>query len=426
VNRSPSITSPSRPVEARPAAGRAQATVLLGASCLSVLGAVLIAPVQPRIEDAFANTAGVDVLVPIILTVPALMIGLLAPFAGRIADRAGRVRLLTIALLVYAVFGTAPLWLPTLPLVVASRVGVGIAEAAIMTCCTTLLADLWSGPARDRVLGLQVVATSVSAIVFIGLGGALGANGWRTPFWIYAASLVFAVLVPRVLWNPAGLHRAAEVPPLQWRPLVAPVAMSFGGGIIFYAPIVELSFKLDDIGVTSTAVIGAVSAFAAIATAAGAVSFGRLAGQGTPVLLPGALALAGIGLVVLGAGSAVPLVALGAVICSAGCGLLLPTLLTWALTSLRLEERGRGTGIWTASLFIGQFICPLAVLALAAVLGGLSGALVVLGVVAILLAVVGRSVAGRSVAGGSVAERSVAGRSVAGGSVAERSVAGRG
>ena len=46
------------PSTGRPA-GRAQAVVLLLASCLGVLGAVLLAPVLPDIEDAFAGTAGV-------------------------------------------------------------------------------------------------------------------------------------------------------------------------------------------------------------------------------------------------------------------------------------------------------------------------------------------------------------------------------
>ena len=65
------------PATGRPA-GRAQALVLLFSSCLAVLGAVLLAPVLPRIEDAFAGTAGVKALTPIVLTAPALVIGLTA------------------------------------------------------------------------------------------------------------------------------------------------------------------------------------------------------------------------------------------------------------------------------------------------------------------------------------------------------------
>jgi len=58
------------PATGRPA-GRAQALVLLFSSCLSVLGAVLLAPVLPRIQDAFADTPGVETLTPVVLTAPA-------------------------------------------------------------------------------------------------------------------------------------------------------------------------------------------------------------------------------------------------------------------------------------------------------------------------------------------------------------------
>ena len=376
-------------------AGRLQAAVLVGASCLSVLGATLIAPVQPAIRDAFAGQAGVEVLVPISLTVPALMIGLMAPFAGRVVDSVGRLRLLTLALVVYALVGTAPLYLDSLPLIVASRVGVGIAEAAIMTCATTLIADLWSGSRRNKILGLQAAVTSLSAVVFIGAGGALGASSWRTPFALYAVSLVFAVLVPLTLWQPAAVRRVqSALPPVNWTALRPALLITFFGGIVFYAPIVELSFVLDGIGVSSVATIGGISAFAALATAIGALSFSRVAGRGPSALLPVALTAAGCGLLVMGAGSAagsVPLVAAGAVLCSVGTGLLLPTLLTWAQHSLTAETRGRGTGMWTAAFFIGQFICPLAILALAALLGGLSAALMAVGVGALVLAGVGRT-----------------------------------
>ena len=69
-----------------------------------------------------------------------------------------------------------------------------------------------------------------------------------------------------------------------------------------------------------------------------------------------------------------------------GNGLLLPSLLTWALSSLGFEQRGRGTGVWTSAFFIGQFVCPLVVLALTGAIGGLGSALAVLGVVSLAAA----------------------------------------
>jgi MFS family permease len=222
------------PATGRPA-GRVQAVVLLLSSCMSVLGAVLLAPVLPAIQDAFAGTPGVEALTPVVLTAPALVIGLTAVFAGRVVDRLGRKRLLVGSLVLYGLAGTAPLWLSSLQLIVASRVLVGLTEAAVMTCCTTLLADYFHGAKRDRILGLQTVYTTVAATVLFGLGGALGAHSWRTPFWLYTVSLPLAVLAARYVWQPAP--RAASprggLPPLPWSLLARPVAVTHLGGQVF-------------------------------------------------------------------------------------------------------------------------------------------------------------------------------------------------
>jgi MFS family permease len=376
------------PATGRPA-GRGQALVLLLSSCLAILGAVLLAPVLPAIQDAFAGTAGVEALTPIVLTAPALIIGLAAPFAGRIVDRLGRKRLLVGGLVVYAFVGTAPLWLPSLQLIVLSRVFVGLTEAAIMTCCTTLLADYFHGSKREKYFSLQVVFTTVAATIFFGVGGALGAHNWRTPFWLYLVSLPLAVAAAKLIWSPAPQRSGAggKLPPLPWRTLAAPVGVSLVGGLVFYVLIVELSFKLDAIGISSTGTIGAVSAIASLGTAIGGFVFSRLARLGPAVTVPLAFAVSGLGLVGLGLAGGLPLVVVFAVLTGLGNGLLLPAILTWALGSLTFEQRGRGTGLWTAAVFLGEFICPLVVLGLRGAFDSLTAALVVVGIVGIVAAV---------------------------------------
>ncbi|MDQ3710184.1 MAG: MFS transporter, partial [Actinomycetota bacterium] len=212
-----------------------------------------------------------------------------------------------------------------------------------------------------------------------------GAQSWRTPFWLYAVSLPLAFLAARYIWQPApqALTRTGKLPAVPWRRLAAPIGATLLGGLVFYGLIVELSFKLDSVGVESLAIIGAASAVAALGTAVGAFLIGRLARLGPAVTVPLAFGLSGIGLVGLGLASTVPFVVAFAVLTGFGNGLLLPSLLTWALGSLGFEQRGRGTGVWTSALFIGQFVCPLIVLALAGALSGLSSALIVLGAVAL-------------------------------------------
>jgi len=371
-------------------AGPAQLALLLAGSCLSVLGAVLIAPILPLMTDRFATVAGVDVLVPIVLTVPALMIGLTAPFAGIVVDSLGRKRILVIAMVAYAIAGTAPLYLPSLGAIIASRVLVGVCEAAIMTCCTTLIGDYWSGARRSRYLGLQVLVATLSATVFLGLGGLLGSAGWRTPFWVYAIAAVLAVPMAKLLWQPAKPANATTGArqPMPWRNLVPACLVTLVGGIVFYALIVQLSFVLDGLGVTSTAAIGGISAVMSLATAVGSISFARLSRFTPKSMLPLAFGLSAAGLIVVFTAGSVPVVAVGAVITGAGTGLLLPVLLTWATNRLPFEQRGRGTGLFTGFLFVGEFASPLLLAGVGSAAGGLQPALGVLAVVSAVLAVV--------------------------------------
>jgi MFS family permease len=381
---------PSGETAATRPAGPIQLALLLAGSCLSVLGAVLIAPVLPQMTDHFGAVAGVDVLVPIVLTVPALVIGLTAPFAGIIVDALDRKRLLIIAMLGYAVAGTAPLYLPSLGAIIASRVLVGVCEAAIMTCCTTLIADYWSGARRSRYLGLQVLVATVSATVFLALGGLLGTAGWRTPFWLYAVAIPLAIPMAKLLWQPSRPSSSANERPqaAPWRALLAPCLVTLVGGVVFYALIVQLSFVLDGLGVTSTATIGGLSAVMSLATAVGSFSFSRLSRFTPKSLLPLAFGLSAAGLALVSVADSVPLVTGGAVVAGAGTGLLLPVLLTWATNRLRFEQRGRGTGLWTGFLFVGQFTSPLLLAGVGSTVGGLQPALGVLAIVSAVLGVI--------------------------------------
>ncbi|MBK3562944.1 MFS transporter [Streptomyces sp. MBT62] len=367
-------------------------TLLMAGSCLPILGAVLIAPVLPKMQDHFASVPGAKALVPLALTVPALALALLAPFAGVIVDRLGRKRLLIVATLLYAVFGTAPLWLDSLGAIIASRALVGVTEAAIMTCCTTLIGDYYSGHRRVKYLALQTMCASASATVFFVLGGAAGSAGWRVPFWVYAVSLALAPLMATVLTNPpshtATEQTSAEVAPQRtfpWRQLAGICALTFFGAMVFYTVPVEMSYLLDDLGVKNSGVIGLATALASAATVGGAVTFARLKRSPGP-MLPAVLAVCAAGFGVMFLAGNAPLLVLGAVVNCVGTGMLLPALLTGAMSRLAFEDRGRGTGLWLAAFFGGEFVCPLVLLAGESAVGSLAGAVGVLGLFAALVA----------------------------------------
>ena len=350
-------------------AGLPQSLLLLLGSCLPVLGAVLLAPVLPRMQAHFADTPGVAVLVPVALTLPALVIGLVAPFAGVLADRVGRKPLLLVAMLLYSLCGTLPLWLESLPAIVLSRAGIGLAEAAIMTCCTTLMGDYYNGARRERLFALQMVATSLSAAVFIGVGGVLGEGGWRTPFSLYAVGLVFLPLMALWLWEPrpvAAGSPAIAATPMPWRSLAPLLGLALLAGLSLFIVPVQAGYLLNLLGVDGPQQIGMTMGGNQVGVVLGALSF-RLIGRARPswlLLLAFTLAGAG-GLLMAGAGSHAT-VSAAVFINGLGIGLMLPTLITQIMAQVSFSQRGRASGFFTAAIFAGEFISPLVVLALTA------------------------------------------------------------
>ncbi len=357
-------------------AGMAQAAVLMVGSCLPVMAAVLIAPVLPLIQAHFATVPNVDVLVPVMLTVPSLFLGLLAPFAGAIVDRAGRKRLLLASLLLYAFAGTGPLWLQSLPAIIASRALLGIAEAGVMTCCTTLIGDCFAGKQRERLLTLQTVCASLAATCFFAFGGALGELGWRAPFMLYLVGFVLLPLVALLLWEPLRtLPRpaatAVAATPFPTRMVAGICAVTLISALFFYVVPVHLSFMLDAMGERSPQRIGQAIAISSTATVVGAAAYPLLARLGLALHLATCFVLMSAGFLWLGsaAGSGYVTVVEAASLASLGAGALIPALANWMMRSVGFVHRGRAMGGFLASFFMGQFVCPLVVLALGAATG---------------------------------------------------------
>jgi MFS family permease len=118
----------------------------------------------------------------------------------------------------------------------------------------------------------------------------------------------------------------------------------------------------------------------------GAITFARLKRSPAP-LLPAVLGLCAVGFGMMFLAGNAPLLVVGAVINCVGAGMLLPALLTSAMSRLAFEDRGRGTGLWTAAFFGGEFVCPLVLLAVESAVGTLAGAVGVLGLATALVSV---------------------------------------
>jgi MFS family permease len=365
--------------------------ILVLAAIMPAMAIISLVPVMPLLGREFAGVSGSEALVPIALTIPALCVALFSPLAGWLSDRIGRKMLLFFSLLGYAVIGTIPFFLTDLKQIIGARFGLGVFEAVIMTVATALVGDYFKGAAREKWIGIQIGVVSLSAIVLIAIGGALGETlGSRGPFLLYLMAIPIALLVLWKLFEPAVIEKNSDSKGvLPWRSLLPLLFITLGVGIFFYTTIVKLGDILLLVQDASPAIIGAVGAAFNFGVMIGAVTFTKL-----KVLSPGPKPLAiGMALFALGYGgmglsSALSITTVFAIVTSLGAGMLLPCTLAWTMSILSPSVRGRGTGLWTGMFFLGQFIAPLVVVMLDQPLGGFKNVLLVYGATAAVLMLV--------------------------------------
>jgi MFS family permease len=355
-----------------PTATTLHGIILVMVAVLPVMAIVSLVPVMPLLGKEFAAVPGSEFLVPTALTVPALCVAIFSPFAGWLSDRIGRKRILVASLVLYAILGLLPWFLTGLKEIIVARVGLGLTEAVLMTVATAMIGDYFTGEERQRWIALQVAAISFSAIFLIAIGGALGeALGSRGPFLLYLIALPAAVLVALFLFEPAdGDETEQSEEAFPFREVLPLAAVTLCASMLFYTIVVQLGPLLADIGVTSPAVIGMAGAGVNIGHVTGSFIFNRLRSWSGPALLVVGFGIASMGYLALGFSVDLQTRAAAAFFASVGVGVLLPCLLAWILRVLPVSFRGRGTGLWTGTFFFGQFLAPLAAIALSGQLGG--------------------------------------------------------
>jgi MFS family permease len=307
-----------------------------------------------------------------------LMMALLSVFAGEMADRFGRKRLLVAAAVLYAFIGTAPLYLDSLSAIIASRVVLGVIEAILMTVSTTMIGDYYHGPRREKFMSLQTTVSASSAFLLNTLGGVVAEAGWRVPYAFFAVSLVLAPLMAIFLWEPQSRAAMSEAEvtedSLSFRPrrLVMVCALAVLTGIAFLLVPVHFGYLHGSIGVSSPSEIGLAYGLNSLGVIGGTLLFGWVLARhlGVAYQLASGAALVAIGMLMMRSADTYVALTTAGIVNGLGCGILLPTMVTWNMRELPVSRRGMGTGAFQSCLFLGMFLNPLLVVALEKARGG--------------------------------------------------------
>lgn len=132
---------------------------------------------------------------------------------GRMADTASRKKLLAWGVVIWAALTTSGGLVTNYVLLLFSRVGVGVGEAACAPTATSWLGDLFPPQKRSRVLALFMLGVPVGGALGYFFSGPLAeAYGWRAAMVI--AALPAILLVPALLMLDEPRRGASEIYPV--------------------------------------------------------------------------------------------------------------------------------------------------------------------------------------------------------------------
>lgn len=375
-------------------AGLAQGIILVISGFLPILAIVSLTPAVPTILDHFRDVANASLLVPVLVSAPGLAIALLAPFAGMLVDRFGRRPLLVGATFFYGIAGSLPYFLDSLHAVIASRLLLGVTEAAILTIVNTLIADYYDAAGRRRLLVAQGLAGPAMASGVIALSGVLTTLSWNGVFLIYLIALPIFVGMHFMIFEPGKNASGAPAgqkadegptPPFPIRAVALYGVVTLFASTLYYVFIIQGGLAFREVGVDSPARVGSLIALASLGVPVGALIFGWIGKRATSLQIFTFFAFLGVGLAGIGLAPDYKWMMAVLVIQQMGAGMTVPILIAWAQSKLPFAHRGRGMGIWASCFFLGQFTSPFFVAGAKSVTGGtVQAAFLTMGIAALV------------------------------------------
>lgn len=350
-----------------PQAGMAQGIIIALTAFLPILAIVSLAPAVPTLIQHFAHVRYVETLVPLMLTAPGLVIAVTAPCTGWMVDKFGRRKLLLGATLLYGVCGTMPLYLESLMPIFISRLGVGLAEAVVLTIANTMLIDYFDDKQRRFWLTVQGVIGPALAVVVLASSGYLTAIRWNGAFIIYGVALLLFVAMYFWMFEPQkaqqqAMQSAVEMQRFPWSRVLALSAVTFITAIIYYVYTINGANAFHTLDKARPQEIGLIMSLVSLAVPVGSLLFGWLTRYCTPErVIAITLILMGCGMVIMGISSTLLPMGAGSVLQQLGAGMAISAMIYWVGSLIPPAFSGRAMGAWSGAFFAGMFVSPIIV-----------------------------------------------------------------
>jgi len=296
-----------------------------------------------------------------LITLPSLGVVLFAPLVGKLLNKLGILKLLSLGLVPYAFLGFFGAFITNDYLLIIDRILLGAATVAVQVSVTAYIADFFSGESRMKMIAWQGMSIEFGGVLFLAIGGVLGEMDWQFPFYIYLIALLCLFLVATILPKPKGRIENKDNTETKESKSKFKVKLIFVSSLLammlFFVGFVTLPLYLPESFHFSKSETGYLMAFIsliAIMTASQMPKMVKTFGAGKTVVFGFLFFM--LGYLVLAATISVPFLVLATIFIGIGFGFTIPILNHMMLESSTLHNQGKNLGLFSMGVFGGQFL----------------------------------------------------------------------
>ena len=356
---------------------------IIATGTLVVLASTLLSPgieaIQKSFEEQGGGFASPQLMAKMMVTAPAVVVGLIAPFGGWMLDKLGRRRVLLAGLAIFGLAGGVGGLLSSPVALLASRIVFGFGVAAILLSTTTLIGDYYDGRERQKMLGWQIAAIAIVATAGMFAAAWLVQQSWRWPFAIYTLALVLLPWAWKAIDEPDEAEDAAEESEgdptgetagssaaddergsIPWHTVGFIYVATFLALAIFHLATTQIPSYLEELGYGSPYMTATIISIISIVGVPSSLLFERARRQfSNQSLLISVFSVGAVGFFIAGCYESIWTLVVGLAVFGLLYGFRTPAFNAWLLNVAPERYRGRLVGGLTSASFLGIFASPL-------------------------------------------------------------------
>ncbi|NMC46207.1 MAG: MFS transporter [Chloroflexi bacterium] len=327
-------------------------------SLLTIMSTDTVAPLVKQISTSFPN---IDLaLIKQTITLPSLMMIFFGLIAGQLVRVIPKKTVLFIGLALYSVGGMAAGWSQNFSSHLMLRAMLGAGTGLISPVITSLIADYYQGKERADLVGYSFALSHFTAVVTPPLAAYIGAQNWRTAFWIYLIAPLVMIFAMLALPGVSRSHK--EEKQVKKEPIPSMVfaysAAALLTMVFFFIILTDLPYLIE----TKPGISQFVSAFGLSistfgSTLAGLV-FSRIFRYLKRWTVPLGLLLCGAGFWIATTSMAGMLVMSGLLCIGTGIGLIIALIMLETTNSVGENDSTAAIALVNSAFSVGIFLSP--------------------------------------------------------------------